>query len=138
MRVEYTLDEGAFVPTKAHRDDAGFDLRTPKAVTVYAHSSVSIDTGFHVAIPSGYCGFLKSKSGLNVNFDLVNEGVIDCGYTGSIVVHLYNHGDEDYYFQAGDKISQLVILETPYVEFIQLVELYKTERGDNGFGSTGR
>lgn len=82
-------------------------------------------------------GFLKSKSGLNVNHGITSEGVIDMGYTGSIKVKLYNHGEEDYTVSAGDKISQLVILPilTPTLELVDKLE--ETERGDNGFGSTG-
>ena len=83
-------------------------------------------------------GFLKSKSGLNVKHNLTSEGVIDMGYTGSIVVKLYNHGAEDYHVRRGDKISQLVIVPvlTPTLEVVQ--ELDETERGNNGFGSSGR
>lgn len=81
---------------------------------------------------------LKSKSGLNVRDDLTSEGVIDSGYTGSIVVKLYNHGDKSKFIRAGEKISQLVIMPiiTPELELVQFLE--ETERGDNGFGSTGK
>lgn len=84
-------------------------------------------------------GFIKSKSGLNVRHGLTAEGVIDAGYTGSIVVKLYNHTAEDYIFEAGDKIAQLVILRLADVDELETVdELEATERGDGGFGSTGR
>ena len=81
---------------------------------------------------------LKSKSGLNTRYGLTSEGVIDVGYTGSIVVCLQNHKSSGYYVQKGDKISQLVILPilTPELEVVE--ELETTERGNNGFGSTGR
>lgn len=81
---------------------------------------------------------LKSKSGLNVKHDIVGEGVIDSGYTGSIRVKLYNHGSESYMIERGDKISQLVILPiiTPELELAD--ELEETERGANGFGSSGK
>ena len=81
---------------------------------------------------------LKSKSGLNVRYDIIGEGVIDCGYTGSIRVKLYNLGDCVKVFNKGDKIIQLVILPIPEVNLIQVDKLEDTERGDNGFGSTGR
>ena len=84
-------------------------------------------------------GFLKSKSGLNINHGIVSEGVIDAGYTGSIVAKLYNLSDKYYHIKAGDKITQLVIL--PILENPQLIlveKLSDTERGDGGFGSTGR
>lgn len=138
MQIKVVLDDGAYMPQKAHREDAGFDLRTPKDVIVFPESSVTIDTGVHVEIPFGYVGFLKSKSGLNVKNGIVSEGVIDCGYTGSIVAKLYNNSDNAKTFKDGDKITQLVILPAPDVEMVQVDRLEETERCDNGFGSTGR
>lgn len=149
--MKIKLDDGAFVPTRAHDMDAGLDLYSPDTVVVpaakfdsYANGifmyegSKIIDTGIHVEIPVGYVGFLKSKSGLNVKHGITSEGVIDAGYTGSIVVKLYNHSEHDYQVRRGDKISQLVILPiiTPAVELVE--ELEDTERGNGGFGSTGR
>lgn len=137
--MDYYLDEGAFAPEYAHQTDAGMDLRTPKTVRVPAHSSAIIDTGVHIQIPNNFVGFLKSKSGLNVKHGILSEGVIDCGYTGSIVVKLYNHSDTDYVFQKGDKITQLVILPCATGALLEQVESFdETERGDNGFGSTGK
>lgn len=136
------LDYGAYAPIKAHEADAGFDLKLPKGgnVTVAAHGSAVIDTGIHVAIPTGYVGFLKSKSGLNVKQGLRGEGVIDAGYTGSIVVKLYNDSDKPYYFFEEDKIIQLVILPIPNVVMgeVDSFDWVETERGDNGFGSSGK
>lgn len=136
--IKIVLDDGAFAPVRAHEDDAGLDLRTPVKVTVPAKGSVVIDTGIHIAIPKGYAGFLKSKSGLNVNHGIVSEGVIDAGYTGIIRAKLFNHSDEDFTFLAGDKITQLVILPVciPKLELVNSLD--KTDRGDGGFGSTGR
>ena len=79
-----------------------------------------------------------SKSGLNVNHDITSTGLIDEGYTGSVVVKLYNHGDKDYTVKPGDKISQLVIVPIIKPNIYVVEELEDTERGDNGFGSTGR
>jgi dUTP pyrophosphatase len=138
MNINVMLDEGAKMPTKAHESDAGFDLYTPIDITVMAHNHAIINTGVHVEIPDGYVGMLKSKSGLNVKHNLVSEGVIDSGYTGSIVVKLYNHGNEAYTFRRGDKLTQLVILPIPEVELSLVKEFTDTERGDSGFGSSGR
>ena len=138
MKIKIKLDEGARMPTRAHSTDAGLDIYARDEQIVPAKESAIFDTGVHIELPIGTVGMLKSKSGLNVKYGLTSEGVIDVGYTGSIVVKLYNHSGFDYRIKAGDKISQLVILPiitpTPY-----LVEsLEETERGDNGFGSTGR
>lgn len=136
--MKIKLDPGAYLPERAHDADAGYDLRSPIKTILFAGKAVIIDTGVHVQIPTGYVGMLKSKSGLNVNHDIVGEGVIDSGYTGSIRVKLYNHGKEIYVIEVGDKISQLVILPvlTPELELVE--ELEESERGDGGFGSTGR
>ncbi len=137
--MNYYLDEDAFAPEYAHATDAGMDLRTPKTVRVPAHSSAIIDTGVHLQIPDNYVGFLKSKSGLNVKHSILSEGVIDCGYTGSIVAKLYNHSNTDYVFQRGDKITQLVILPCVTGALLEQVDSFdETERGDSGFGSTGK
>ena len=144
MKIKVKLDEGAFAPESAHTADAGYDLRTPKAFYIEAGGHAIIDTGVHIQIPEGYVGFLKSKSGLNVKFHITGEGVIDSGYTGSIVVKLYNHekwsplDDNEVRFERGDKIIQLVLLPIfkPELEIVDGLE--ETERGDGGFGSTGR
>lgn len=132
------LDNGAFMPEFAHKTDAGADLRSPICAIVPARGSVVIDTGVHVEIPEGYVGMLKSKSGLNVKHNLIGEGVIDCGFMGSIRVKLYNLGDTDYQIQRGDKIIQLVIMPCVYCEFTEVEQFADSERGNGGFGSTGR
>lgn len=132
------LDNGAFKPEFAHKTDAGADLRSPVESVVPAHGSVVIDTGVHVEILEGYVGMLKSKSGLNVKHDLIGTGTIDSGYSGSIHVKLYNLGDTDYQIQRGDKIIQLVIMPCVYCEFTEVEQFADSERGNGGFGSTGR
>lgn len=136
--MKIMLDEGARMPTRAHEMDAGLDLYAREDAIIEAKDYCTFDTGVHVEIPEGYVGFLKSKSGLNVKHSITSEGVIDAGYTGSIVVKLYNNGGWEYRVKAGDKISQLVIL--PYASVpLELVDsLDDTDRGDNGFGSSGR
>ena len=138
MKINVMLDKNSYMPEKAHKEDAGFDLRTPIDITVEGSNHAIIDTGVHIEIPEGYVGMIKSKSGLNVKYNLVGEGVIDAGYTGSIRVKLYNHGRESYKFRKGDKITQIVILPIPDVE-LELTNSFKeTDRGNNGFGSSGK
>ena len=138
MKIKVKLDEGAFAPHSAHEADAGYDIRTPIDFWVVGGSSTTVDTGVHIQIPKGYVGFLKSKSGLNVKHSLTGEGVIDSGYTGSIQVKLYNNSQSSRFFERGDKIIQIVLLPIikPEIEIVDSLE--DTERGDNGFGSTGR
>lgn len=136
--MEFMLDNGAYMPSRGHKTDAGLDLRTPNAVIVPAYESVAVDTGVHVALPHGCAGLLVSKSGLNVKHGITSTGLIDEGYTGSIVVNLYNNKGEDYAFEAGDKISQLVVIPVVCEPLEQVSAFNATERGDAGFGSTGR
>lgn len=136
--MEIMLDDGACMPSRGHKTDAGLDLRTPKLVTVPAYGTATVDTGVHVALPHGCAGLLVSKSGLNVKSDITSTGLIDEGYTGSIVVKLYNNGSEDHVFEAGDKITQLVVIPVVCEPLEQVAAFLPSERGDNGFGSTGR
>ena len=149
--MKYVLDEGAFAPEYAHETDAGMDLRSPREVIIPCKTikisgdriyevggSAVINTGVHVEIPHGCVGFFKSKSGLNVSHEVVSEGVIDEGYTGPLIVKLYNHGEHDYKIHKGDKITQLVILGYNHVTLEEVDKLESTERGNRGFGSTGR
>lgn len=138
MKLKVMLDPGAIMPKRAHSTDAGLDLYAREKRIIYADDSACFDTGVHVEIPAGYVGMIKSKSGLNVRLGITSEGVIDSGYTGSIMVKLYNHGDHFVEIEKGQKISQLVILPiiTPELELVD--DLEETERGDGGFGSTGK
>ena len=96
-----------------------------------------IDTGVHVQIPTGYVGLITSKSGL-MGRGFTVRGTIDAGFSGSIKAVMFNHGDEGYLIHKGDKICQLVLLPiiTPELEIVDCLD--ETERGANGFGSTGR
>lgn len=136
--MKIMLDEGAKMPTRAHPWDAGLDLYAMEDGYIRANHSHTFDTGTHIAIPEGFVGFVKSKSGLMVNHGITTDGTIDAHYTGSIKVCLFNHGGSKYEVRAGDKIAQLVIVPCvmPHLELSDSLE--ETDRGDCGFGSTGR
>ena len=135
--MKIVLDEGAKV-SRAHPWDAGLDLHSRESCTLWPDDSAAFDTGVHVEIPEGYYGEIRSRSGLMCNHNLVTDGTIDSHYSGSIRVKLFNHGKTAYRVQAGDKIAQLVIVPCllPELEFVDSLE--ETDRGDGGFGSTGR
>lgn len=137
--MKIVVDEGAFAPVRAHDTDAGLDLRAWHGATVPARGSTVIGTGVHVELPHGTAGLLVSKSGLNVVRDITSTGLIDEGYTGEIMVKLYNHGETEYRVEAGDKITQLVVIPVMY-ESAEVVEELSdgSERGNRGFGSSGR
>lgn len=134
--MKIMLDPGAKMPTRSHPFDAGLDLCAMKDGIV--DYSKTFDTGVHVEIPEGCVGLIKSKSGLMVNNQITTDGTIDAHYTGSIKVKLFNHGETSYYVEAGQKIAQLVIIkcELPELELVDSLE--ETDRGSNGFGSTGK
>ena len=152
--MKIMLDKGAKMPTRAHEFDAGLDLYSPVTTTIHGSKYSAplyyggygkvyighrtIDTGGHVEIPEGDVGFIKSKSGLMVNDGRLADGTIDCGYTGSIRVTLFNTTAKDFTIHAGDKIAQLVIQPCALPKLEVVDELEETERGSNGFGSTGR
>lgn len=137
--MKVALDEYAYTPNRAHDTDAGIDIRAPREFHIPPRGYTVIHTGVHVELPHGTAGVLISKSGLNVKHGITSTGLIDEGYTGEIVVKLYNNNYCWYHGKAGDKISQLVVIPVLY-EAIELVnELNnKTDRGAAGFGSTGR
>ena len=136
------VEENAHIPTRAHKKDAGLDLYCIKGGVIWPFCHKTFDTGVHIALPGETWGKIESKSGLNVNHNIVScGGTIDEPYRGSIKVKLYNLGFLPYRIKAGDKIAQLVITECnkPELEFVGNVEaLGKTERQDKGFGSSGR
>ena len=136
--MKIKLDEGAFTPVKAYSKDGGIDLRAMHGQRIMPDSSAVFHTGVHVELPPGTCGLLVSKSGLNVNNMITSTGLIDEGFTGEIKVRLYNHGEDSYLVSAGDKITQLVLLPVVH-EDIEIVDhIEGGERGDNGYGSSGR
>lgn len=136
-KLKVMLDDFAIMPTRAHSDDAGLDLYSPVDKWVYANSMETIDTGVHVQIPKGYAGLIASKSGMMAK-GVTTRGLIDSGYTGSIKAIIYNDGKDSYRIEKGQKITQLVIVNciTPDIEIVDSLE--ETERGDQGFGSTGK
>ena len=138
MRI--VLENGAIMPCKAHHTDAGYDLFARDTQIVSAKESATFDTGVHIELPVGSVGLIKSRSGLMFKHNIVaGEGVIDVGFSGSIGVKLFNQSGRDYKVNAGDKICQLVILHLENVGELEVVEsLDETERGSNGFGSSGR
>ncbi len=138
MRVK--LDNGAILPLRAHPTDAGLDLYAPmtmKETIILSGHSVKIDTGVHPELPKGYVGLVMTRSGMNAH-DLHCEGVIDEDYRGSIGVRLFNGGYDYYIVRPGDKIAQLVIVPCNLESCVAVEKLTETDRGTDGFGSTGK
>ena len=124
---------------KAHAADAGYDLYAAKGVTIMAGRREVISTGLHVSIPRGYVGIIKPRSGLSLlaGTDTL-AGVVDSGYLGEVLVVLTVQ--EDLVINKEDKIAQMVIVPIYDGEAERVgsvAELGESERGANGFGSTG-
>lgn len=137
IAINTKLDTGAKLPHRAHATDAGADVFCRAGFTIAARGSAIVRTGVHVELTPHTAGVLMSKSGLYINHDIVSTGLIDEGFTGEIVVKLTNLGDHAYHFDAGDKVSQLVVMPVLYPSFMQVSEISGGERGDAGYGSTG-
>lgn len=134
------LDPRIEIPRQAHRGDAAVDLQSRIDFTLTPGERLAVPTGLAVAIPEGYAGLVLPRSGHARRHGLgaVNSpGLIDSGFRGEIHVLLVNHGAESVSFRAWDRIAQLMVIESPAVEWIEADDLDATDRGAGGFGSTG-
>jgi dUTP pyrophosphatase len=134
------LNDDAVMPQYARAWDAGADLFSTEDFKLPAHSCGLVPTGIAIEIPAGFVGLIHPRSGLATKGVTVMNapGTIDAGYRGEIKVILVNHTDKDYDISKGDKIAQLVIQEVREAHFIWSDELSNSERGNGGFGSTGK
>jgi dUTP pyrophosphatase len=137
------LDPGLPVPAHARPGDAGVDLRAAESVTIAAggHRAL-VPTGLAVAIPRGYAGFVQPRSGLALKHGITclnTPGLIDSDYRGELKVLLVNTDpDTDFEIARGDRIAQLVVQAVEHPDFVEVDQLEDTERGEGGFGHTGR
>lgn len=143
MRIEVTRLDGSLpLPTYARPGDAGLDLLAAEDAELKPGERVAVATGIAVAIPEGFAGFVHPRSGraLKEGLTVANApGTIDAGYRGEIKVILVNlDSNEPVHVRRGDKIAQLVIQRVEAAELVEVSELAASDRGDGGFGSTGR
>lgn len=136
MKVK--LKPGAIAPTRATAQAAGLDLYSPSEGWVRARGRGFVDTGVCIQLQPDEMGEVKGRSGLSRRGLMVTTGTIDSDYRGSIGIMVYNLTDDDYHIRRGDRIAQLTVLKVcrPDIEIVD--ELDDTERGEAGFGSTGR
>jgi len=136
------LHTSARIPTRAHPDDAGFDLHAVEAVELAPGTRAAIRCGFAIALPPGSAGLVLPRSGLALRegVTVLNApGLIDAGYRGEVKVVLINHDPvEACAIACGDRIAQLVIITLHHAEVVEQAVLSDTSRGADGFGSTGR
>ena len=137
------LNERATLPTYASAGSAGADLTNAEEndITINPSETVFVGTGIAAEIPAGFVGLVYARSGLACKRDIApanKVGVIDSDYRGEIKVALHNHGNSPQTVLKGERIAQLVIAPCVFANFVSVEELDDTERGDGGFGSTGR
>ena len=137
------LDPRAVLPSRGSPFSAGADLRAcmDAPVTVAPGETVFIHTGLTAEIPEGYAGFVFARSGLASKQGLApanKVGVVDSDYRGEYMVALHNHAAAPVTVNPGDRVAQLVILPVMLADFVEADALTDTQRGEGGFGSTGR
>lgn len=142
MQVKVKMKEGCedLFPTKAHHDDAAFDLRAAMDMDICRGDCLVVPTGIFIELPPGYELQVRSRSGIALKKKVIvanGVGTIDAGYRGEVGVILMALGDV-FEIKRGDRIAQGVICKLPEVELIPATELSETVRGGGGFGSTGK
>ena len=142
MNVEVLIvAEPGFEPSYAKPGDAGADLRSTEDLVVPGRGRTLVPTGVRIALPMGYVGLVHPRSGLAAKSGITvlnTPGTVDAGYRGEIMVTLYNSTDEDFEVKRGDRIAQLVIQQVELATFVAVAELPQSDRGESGFGSSGR
>lgn len=133
------VSEDATIPTRATDGSAGLDMYACQSAVIEAGKRTLVDTGVSIAIPHGYVGLIWPRSGLALKNGLdVGAGVIDSDYRNVIGVLLFNHTDDPYRVELGDRIAQILIQPAVIVQPVQVSSLDHTDRGQAGYGSTGR
>jgi len=141
------LSDDASLPTRAHVDDAGADLKSSESLTILPNTRACVSTGISIEIipPENlnnqikYYARIAARSGLSIRNNIdIGAGVIDMGFRGEIKVVVINNSNVPFIINKGDKIAQLIIELCLIPDIIEDVELSNTIRGDNGFGSTGK
>ena len=137
------LNETAVIPTRGSFESAGNDLYTNilEPITIQPHETVKIGTGLSIELPIGYFGAIVARSGLASKKGLApanKVGICDSDYRGEYIVALHNDSNHPQTIEPNERIAQLIVLPYLMVDFEETNELTNTERGDNGFGSTGK
>lgn len=129
------------IPQRKHHTDAGFDLRASTCMRIPVSAWALVPTGTKMQIPEGYVGKVCPRSGMALKHGVTvlnAPGIIDAGFEGEIQVILVNHGLEPFDVGAGDRIAQLLIEQLPDVQLVAGEIATQSERGEGGFGSTGK
>ncbi len=133
------LNPDGRLPAYAMPGDAGLDLFSAGDFVLRAGEKGAVPTGIAMEIPDGFVGLVWDKSGLAIKNGLKTlGGVIDSGYRGEVLVGMINLGPADFTFAKGNKVAQMLIQKVERPEIVEAAELSEAERGDKGFGSSGK
>ena len=141
VKVKIVNKSNHRLPEYATPGAAGMDLKADilEPIVLKARGSVVIPTNIHVQLPEGCEAQVRGRSGLAFKYDIVSHvGTIDADYRGPIGVKLFNFSDNDFVIKPGERIAQLVVARYEKVEWDEVAVLDETERGEGGFGSTGK
>lgn len=132
------LTESALMPTKAHKSDAGWDLYLDRSYALRPGETVDASTGVAFEIPGGFWVMLVGRSStLRKRGLLVNTGIIDTGYRGELYLNLHNPSKKMINVLAGERLGQAILMPMVHAEAFETASLTQSERGNNGFGSSG-
>ncbi|XXQ35230.1 Deoxyuridine 5'-triphosphate nucleotidohydrolase [Plasmodiophora brassicae] len=133
------LTPSAVLPSRGSAFSAGYDLSSSEACVVPAHGKALVPTGLSIALPAGVYGRIAPRSGLAWKHHIdVGAGVVDRDYRGPVGVVLFNHSSSDFKIEAGDRIAQLILERiVDDADVVEMDDLPESERGSQGFGSTG-
>lgn len=137
----HLLHEDAKMPYRANEGDAGLDIHSVEKKTIQPSDTALIRTGIQMALPKGTEAQIRPRSGLALNHSITvlnSPGTIDEGYRGEVKIILINHGKEDFVIEKGMRIAQMVIAPVLQVTVKQTENLTNTDRGEGGFGSSGK
>lgn len=140
LQISIVCEPGAVAPSYQTEGSAGVDLHSFEAFTIAPMERRLVRTGVSIAIPEGYEGQVRPRSGLALRhgITMVNSpGTIDSDYRGELMIIMINLGADPVQFSVGDRIAQVVFTPVTRAEFILAEELGSTTRGTGGFGSTG-
>ena len=140
IKIKIQMEAGHSIPAYQTKDASGCDLiNIGETIKLYPLDRAVINTGVHIQLPEGYEAQVRGRSGLNRDYGIVvPTGTIDADYRGEIRVVVYNLSREPYIIEEGERIAQLVICPVVQADWQQVEHLDKTDRGEGGFGSTGK
>lgn len=139
--IQLSPEDRELLPAKQHASDAAYDLRSARGLTILPGEIAGVPTGVRLQLPADFVAEVRPRSGLALKFGITvlnTPGTIDAGYRGEIQAILINHGKAPFVIHRGDRIAQLLFQRLPSTELVLVNSLEASDRGEGGFGSTGR